>query len=393
MIINEVTINKKKSFINLLLIGAVFFFSFLLFYNYINHAAASDFPAHINNSLKGENYSIVGLLINISIKATGYRESVAVLGALIVIANIICSIYFINTLSNLLAVKISFEKTVFLSIISLFIAKLYIPSLSPFFYVDHGYITQPWHNITYLLMRQMSVLFLAVYFSIEKEYKNKLSLKKLISFIILLTLTNLSKPNFVVGFAPVMLVVLIYDFFKSRGKTFRNAFLFGLCVLISCVVLIYQYKILYSNGESSIAISISNFLNIVLNSSFIIDIICNYLFPILISIIFLLNISKFSSCEKRIMIESLAMVIISALTFLLFIETGPRSNDGNFKWGILFFSYFIYIICFIYLEKMKQMNIIQKTAYIFANVLYYSYVLCGVCYFVLLFFGNTPWRF
>lgn len=213
-------------------------------------------------------------------------------------------------------------------------------------------ITQPWHNPTYHLMRLLGYLVLTIYFILFKCYKNNDNKKfKFYGlFIILLTLVNYAKPNFFLGFAPAMLIVLVYDLITSKGKQLKNIIMFGCCVLLTMPVLFLQSATLFGSGSNaSIIISTEQFLTLFSNSSGINSIISNLLFPLFTTIVyFCIYFGKSKKeLDASILVQSWLMFAISFFERFFLFETGPREGHGNFLWGCFFFTDVLYIVCFV----------------------------------------------
>ena len=57
--------------------------------------------------------------------------------------------------------------------------------------------------------------------------------KNWIIFAVLLTITNAIKPNFILFFAPMMLIYLIADFIREKGKNVIQCIKYGSAALVS----------------------------------------------------------------------------------------------------------------------------------------------------------------
>jgi phosphatidylglycerophosphate synthase len=66
----------------------------------------------------------------------------------------------------------------------------------------------------------MGLLVLAQYFTMRKNYLNHISLRDMVIFTVLLIFVNYAKPNFIIAFAPAMLIFLIADLSNTSGKKF-----------------------------------------------------------------------------------------------------------------------------------------------------------------------------
>ena len=375
------------------LIG-LFVISFFLLYRYSYIYSTSDYPAHIRYALGGEGYSVVSSIIILSNWLFHSVVPFLVFMAFVIVMSVVITALYMKKILNLSGFDINIYELIPLSSTLLFLCKLCIPEWSPFFYKKDAFVTQPWHNSTYTAMRLFAMVTMCIYMNMEREYQNSIIFKRYALFTFSLLFTNLAKPNFVIVFAPVMLLMLIYDFFKTKGKSFRNAFLFGCCVLIACFVLLGQYKTLFpSEGDSGMAFSVTNAISYIFkDKKFPLYLLLNYAFSIYVTVLFAKNTKKINMAEKRFFMQICMMNIISILIYLFIVETGPRAADGNLGWGMPFFAYLLFATCLAYLRVLKEKKIITIEQYNFGRYLYYSHIIFGVFYFGTLLMGYISWR-
>ena len=384
--------DRKKTAAYLSL-AMVFIFSFALLYSYVFRFNTSDYQAHIRHSLRGEGYSIMSVMIRFCNKISGGNILILILMALFTMASVVAAALFIRSLLAQMNLKMDVYSLIPVSATLLFICKIAIPEWSTFYYQD-SYASQPWHNSTYTLMRLFGTLVIMMYFLMRKEYLKKLDWKDCLLFSVFLLLTNLSKPNFLLSFAPVMLLVLIKDFVATKGRSFKNAFLFGLCVLVTASVLLLQYNENFpSDGDAGgIAFSISNAIDFVMkDKKILLHMVLNYLFPLYVTYLYLKKRKKAEPFMKTLMSETWLMNLLSLFTYFFIIETGSRRADGNFGWGTPFFAYLLFIVCGCILYKMKKMKLVSEEEYITAKHIYAAHIIFGLAYFFLLLLGYLSW--
>ena len=390
MCMKKITINyKSKSFLALIIIIIA---SFVLFYRYMYELYMSDFQAHLEHSLDGTTYSLNLILMPVFYKLTGSNMGIVILMSLLTVASVFTLSLFIRYILSIFDVDIDLYSIIPFGCSLMFISKLCIPEWSNYYYIG-AFSTQPWHNSTYIEMRCLAMLTLILYFRIRKDYLEKISYRDCILFTLSLLITNFAKPNFLLAFAPAMLCVLIYDFIKTRGKSFKNAFIFGLCVLISCAVVLIQYTILFpSDGNSQVIISVEHALSYFVNDNkFFLYILLNYLFPLYVTYLFIVNRKKISVLNKKIFGEVWLMNIISILISMFVIETGRRALHGNFTWNNPFFAFVLFAVSMASLIIMKKKNIIENDLYLLGKAIYFLHFVMGLFYFVLLIMGYVPY--
>ena len=216
-------------------------------------------------------------------------------------------------------------------------------------------------------MRLFAVMAVAMYFLIESTYLKKINFGYAVVFTVSLLFANSVKPNFIISFAPIMLLFMIIDFIKQKGKCLKNSIAFGICVLISLTVLFYQYKILYATDDDSQII-------------FSLDLLRQFF-----KTTFLLLFKDRSKSEKSILTKVWLMYILSFFTFLVLKETGMRENDGNFAWGMYFFSFLLNIVCLTqWISNYKSSKSEERFVYLIGILAYAASVVSGFSYFVIL---------
>lgn len=237
----------------------------------------------------------------------------------------------------------------FLSFSLLFLSALYIPKRAPFYILDgmhdFGYrsalITQPWHNSTYMAMRLFAILSFLSFVQLMQEDSSRVNPKSLIRFFVLLLITNLFKPNFVIAFAPTAFLICLIELIRNHGKGLVKYIWFGVAFLASLAPLFFQYVVLFqSDSKSGITLSLSIFQGYMETGFFPWLLISNLLFPLLVTVLSLVNHRK-----NNILFFGWILEIITFLEAMFLMETGPRALDGNFTWGIMLSSLILFICC------------------------------------------------
>ena len=328
-----------------LLLGA---FSYRLFLRQAIHYPGqagtyeSDLPAHIADGLSGHGYSLAELIYRFFIQTLGLNEkAVAALIALSVLGCVYLSFRFMRLAAP--------EASSFLLHLFAFIcaveAAIYIPAVNPYHYfgVQGG---SCWHNDTYTIMRFAALPVLFLYRKIDGMYLKKIRPADFAAFTIFLTLANWVKPNFVVAFAPAMLIVLIADFAASRGKTFFRQVLFGIPVLLSMSVLVFQSIQLFVKADTAAATTgfpVGLSLAYILRQHArypVFSLVQSAAFPL---VILILNRKKF--LKDRFFRFTLIMTGVGFFEYVFMHENGMRKNDGNFSWGYSFCLFFLFVVC------------------------------------------------
>jgi len=345
----------------------------------------SDLPIHIEVSIHETGYSLMNTMFRVLYVVYPHNITLAAGLAAVTVMTIYAVFFLMKVMLEQMNVNVQTRKSalLFFSISSLFITSIYIPFLYPHFY-DRAWSTQPWHNSTYLLMRLLGVLALAVYFQIEAHYLDGIRWKDFVLFTVLLTLVNYAKPNFIIGFAPMMLIFLIKDFIRMRGHGVQHMIKFGSCVLLSLWILVIQYKMLYPVGGNSAVAVTGERLKIFLSSPIsIVQAAAGLAFPIVI-LCMAVRMRYFPSFY----VKSLVMYLITLLEWIFLTETGPRANHGNFGWGTLLGAFILYLSSCAVLLSLYNKNKISKKIYLASWAVYAASIISGLCYFSILLRGG-----
>lgn len=267
---------------------------------------------------------------------------------------------------------------------ALFIASTYIPFLYTEFYKS-GLATQPWHNSTYLLMRLLGIIVMVVYIKIEAHYLTGISIKEAALFTLLLVLVNYAKPNFIIAFAPMMLIFLMNDFIRLRGKKTIQMIKFGVCVLLSLWVLVFQYQILYPDGgDSAIAFNQTGIQELFASPLVVAKIIAGLGFPIIVLIL-----AVWKRYCPLILIQSWVLFLISWMEVIFLTETGSRATHGNFYWGLRMMAFILYLTSYAVLISFRKKTQISTKLYRIIQTVYICSILSGIWYFKNILTGGS----
>lgn len=291
----------------------------------------SDLPAHINQAMFMANYSVIFLLMKWLLVFTRYTiYSVALLEGCTIGFAFICTALTIEKLFSL-----DRYRSMLASFFLLFLTNIYIPVLFPRFYLG-SLISQPWHNMTYNAMRPFAALTMLFFGPLHEIYRKekRISWKYWILTCVMLVIATSLKPNFLMGFAPALLVFLLIDFFGKRN-TFKNEFLLGCVVLPAIAVLPIQAHMLF-DGMNGIVFAPSIFFfddgPMLFFSRFLASM------PLAVMVYF----------YNRHRLENGAGVaawahVWAVLEGMFIMEDGPRQTHGNFLWGLYITGYILYL--------------------------------------------------
>lgn len=349
----------------------------------------SDLPLHISAGIKGESYSFLTRTAGIVAINFGNEGVAAFESGLIVL-----TWYF----ARLLIEKITGFRSVisiYAALALIFLTNIHLPVFD--YYYKERFISQPWHNITYIGMRLFAVLAIFYFIDLYKNYRERILWKNYFCILLLLLLSAGSKPNFFISFSAALFIALVVDFVRDdrRIENLKKYFIIGSTVFPSCVVLFLQTRILYPSGVSGqsgetgiMLVWFSNFFEIGIGMGIIKLFVC-LTFP---AVVFLVN--KGGDRAGRFIV---LYFLVSFFIAYVFQESGARKNDGNFFWGIRCAGYILFLFAFSYFIKnwkegvpekkvasviYKILCVILVIAHIYSGLTYFNIIRQGALYFI-----------
>lgn len=366
---------------------ATFAVSWRLFYLQFTHGDgsvySSDLGSHVSSALSGNGYSLMATIFRLFYKLAPNGLSLTFSMALITALTALVAMWCMRIILRQMGVKKYGVLYMFAGVAALFMSSVYIPQYYPWYY-DNSFGTQPWHNSTFLLMRLVGTLVVAVYLKMEETYLKKIDWKDAVAFIVLLTLVNYAKPNFIIAFAPMMLIYLIADFIKGRGKGTVQMIKFGMCVIASLWVLLVQQKMLYpGDDDSGIGFTLDYIKEFFSHKLTVVCLICGLAFPLFVSLLMLIKKTRLGALGKM-----WVMFAVSMLERLFVIETGPRREHGNFCWGSRVCAYYLFIASFAALVGLYKNKKIGKLTFALGVAVFLLHIVSGLFYFKRLLEGD-----
>ncbi len=189
-----------------------------------------------------------------------------------------------------------------------------------------------YHNMTVLFSRSFIPLDLLFFFRLWDARMERTEPGVWLGLALSLLVTTLFKPSFFVAFAPVALVLLVWDFVKTRAKGLKGEFLIGLAFLPAAGAFAWSYLALFAGdfaGTQS-AMTLRSLTPAWLGWTALM-----YLRGLALPIYsFTLQGRREEGQREHFGIfAAVNAVAIAEAVFLT--ETGFRANDGNMDWGAL----------------------------------------------------------
>ncbi len=248
-----------------------------------------------------------------------------------------------------------------------------------------------WHNSTYICMKFCGVLVLLFYLRLEEKYREGLSVKDWLFMAGALILANAVKPSFFLVFAPTMALFLLWDLF--RKVPFSRIFIFGLTVIPSVLVVLWQNMVLFGNDTGN-SIELNYGYTLTLHSLHPkATLILSVAFPLFVLVFLWKELFR----DKWYLFFWLMWgIALLQVTFLS--ENGTRARDGNFMWGYSFGIFMIVLYSVVKLLKlMRAPTGIWENRYLRYGFLITSWGIlayqcyCGIVFWIRLCQGETYW--
>lgn len=376
------------------------FVTYQMIENYDTYYYTSDYPKHIELALNGVGYSLTDLILQFCYIYVPIKQVFPIFSGIVVALTgiIIKKIFEYCIGTELISKPEVYVLVVTISYSFLFLSSIYIPNRAPFYeqrdlnnevlVLEHtrvfSFMTQPWHNPTYLPMRLFGMVTILLFFKIWDSQVKK---KHFIILLIALTLTNLFKPNFIVAFAPTVFIVLILEIIKKKSiKEQKNVYTTAIIIIISMIPLLYQYNILFSsNDDASITYTFDKIRDLIDAGFFVYPLIASFLFPLLVTILAIAN-----RIQDNKLLMAWIFELITMIQSMFLIETGARMQDANFIWNLFFASLVLYIVCVVKMIDMfklsRKLNYLYNMAWGILGIhlansfMYFGLIFMGVDY-------------
>ena len=288
----------------------------------------SDMPAHVRLALGHNDYSLASFIVRLLWAILGEARGQTVL-SLVLTANQLLCVFTLWALLRQMFPTLDSGIALLASVLAHICGPWIMPGqVQMYLGVYNGNVL---HNMTLLFSRMPVPLVLLFFFRLWDARRDRLRLSDWLGLALTLTLSTLFKPSFLGAFAPAVLVMLVWDFVKTRCKGFRNEFLIGCAVLPSAAVLLWSSSVLFaedfagtSSGVALRALTLGGLLPLLVM----------YLRGLLLPLWshFMQGVKESERGHLRIVWGVLGVAVLEALALT---ETGFRANDGNFEWGSL----------------------------------------------------------
>lgn len=351
--------------------------------DYNNRYFQSDLPYHISMIVDdGWYYSFTAYAYQL-LYLTGDGSTVGIAVFLAVVSTL-CVVLTERVIRRLLKRERTDALTLSAAMMLNLVMPFYLKMAGQYRYVSYQ-SGNLWHNSTYQCMKLLALAAMLLYWKIEENYREKITVKQWLLFAVVLVICTGIKPSFLTVFAPVLACKLLWDLLhKVRVK---QVFLLGCTVIPACFVVLWQNMVLFGEDTGN-GFTFDPWYSFSLHADRPkLAVLCSIAFPL---VILVFSIKELFCNETYLFIW--AMAGVGFLEALCLVETGSRSRDGNFLWGYCFAIFMLMMVSFIrwlQLFKQEKNKLFYKIGFAMGGVVFLYQLYCGIFFFIRLMQGET----
>lgn len=231
----------------------------------------------------------------------------------------------------------------------LLLTALYMPWFNKEVYLGQSSPTI-WHNPTNMAVKPVSLIAFLYFLKLYPQKKEE-KWFDFVGFAAILLLSCFVKPSFMQGFLPAVVLFLLLELIRTKGKSFWLSLKLGLAFLPSGVYFLVQFFSVFGEGTDR-GIGLQPFVVMKLDTAHpLISILQAVAFPL-----FVLCILGWRQIWKdKPLLFSLIFYLTSLLEFILLIEVNEPAS-GNFEWGLqlAMFTFFVMTAVRFYQQRDKK---------------------------------------
>lgn len=205
-----------------------------------------------------------------------------------------------------------------------------------------------YHNTTYIMLAPFAMLAVFAFYRAWQGMAGGLKLRPWLVYTVLLTVATSFKASLVFAFAPALLVLLVADLVRTRGKNLGREVLMGCSVLPSIGLCLVQANVLFAEAGSGMRLIFTvdfdrhAMLWGPFNEAALLGMLRSLVFVAAVGL--LLGRVAWQSFRYRF---SLLVFGVAMAEALLFVESGERLYHANLWWGpfICFWLLWLESVC------------------------------------------------
>ena len=246
-----------------------------------------------------------------------------------------------------------------------------------------------YHNTTYIMLAPFALLTVLWFYRVWQNIDGKLDLRSWLIYTVLLTVATSFKANLIFAFAPALLVLLIVDFIRTRGKNIANEVWMGCSVFPGVGLCILEANVLFTGEDSGIRLIFTTDFNRnamlwgIFNEPALLGLARSL--PFVAAVALLMRKQAFGNFRYRF---SLYLFAVSMAEAVLLVETGERMYHGNFWWGpfICFWVFWLESVSVFFRQALAE----RKNWRVWVcGVFLCWHIISGICYLVQLLQGSS----
>lgn len=350
------------------------------------HGWPSDYPAHIRSALEDQGYSLLTVILRVLYLLSGNAILLSCFIGAVVACTGTAIKYLIMTMLDDEYGNFEGGRSIYVIIFSyavLFVGSIKIPRFYPYFYIKdyfHGaFLTQPWQNSTYVVMRLFAVLSFAMFLKCLRSAKEGVKARELFSLFIVLALANAFKPNFIIAFAPSAFILCLINVIKEKERVIIVEYVkIAVVFILSLLPLIFQYMVLFGDDpENGWGFTIIKMLEFLKGGFPIYVMVSNFIFPVLV--LFLVGKMRW---QDQALVLAWIHEILTFFEAMFLTETGSRAGAGNFGWNMMNATLILFVVSFAAILKLPKEK--KNSPILYASV---GFLLLNI-FNGLMYFGN-----
>ena len=302
-----------------------------------NDPYTSDLGQHLAFARDGMVYSTTSLLVGPAY-ALGGRWGIAVLLAVFHLAAVAVFAWGLKAAVPLW----SRPSRLLASLAVYFVQAVWIPRGG--YWYQGTIIGTVYHNTTYIMLAPFALLAVLCFYRAWQGMSGKLDVRLWLVYTLLLTIATSFKASLVFAFAPALLLLLIADLVRTRGKNLGQEILMGCSVLPSIGLCLIQANVLFADADSGMKLIFTvdfdrhAMLWGPFNEAAVLGLLRSFVFVGAVGV--LLGRRAWQGFRYRF---SLLVFAVAMAEALLLVESGERLYHANLWWGP-FICYWVFLL-------------------------------------------------
>jgi hypothetical protein len=247
------------------------------------------------------------------------------------------------------------------------------------------------HNPTMVMLKPFALLLFAVTIHLL-SHRLRVTARTVALVVLLILLSVIAKPNFVLVLLPTLLVVVAYRFYRRERADLKTVIL--LLIVPMIVVLALEYVFMYifidsQNGGGG-GILFAPLLTIYVYDRQVallpIKFLLSILFPLTVTLLY--RQQAFKDLSLRL---AWLIFVIGAAQMYLFAEGGDRLRDGNFWWSAQIGLFILFVASALFwLRHFRDQPGWRGRVCL---IVFLLHVICGILFYALQFYstGMSTW--